>query len=115
MTSLPNQDPLRGVQPAGGAERTRPHDPKANAATGGPAFRALLAELQERATALHESSQDVADPAELKGAVDAARATLQDALSLGDQVLEAYRSARATGGTERGEDPTTDTRGPRTD
>ena len=36
----------------------------------------------------------VCDPRQLSGAVDAARASLQDALSLGEELLEAFREVQ---------------------
>jgi len=60
---------------------------------GGPAFQALLEKLQQQARSLSEDSEAVARPEDLSGAVDRARATLDDALSLSDRLLEAYREA----------------------
>lgn len=65
----------------------------AEAAKGGPAFRALLESLQEKARSLQHDSQHVDRPEELSQAVDRARASLSDALSLSDRLLEAYREA----------------------
>ena len=65
----------------------------AEAAQGGPAFRALLESLQEKARSLQHDSQHVDRPEELSQAVDRARASLSDALSLSDRLLEAYREA----------------------
>ena len=70
-----------------GAEKT------AEAAQSGPAFRALLESLQEKAKSLQHDSQHVDRPEELSQAVDRARASLSDALSLSDRLLEAYREA----------------------
>lgn len=104
MTSLPNQGPDPSARP-GAVTGANPVDPTKATGTAssdetaatGPAFRALLEQLQQKASVLQETSKDVADPAELRGAVDTARATLEDALSLGDQLLEAYRSAHTRG------------------
>ncbi len=63
------------------------------AGTGGPAFRALLESLQEKSRSLSVDSQKVEKPEDLSGAVDRARSTLTDALSLSDQLMEAYRQA----------------------
>jgi len=70
----------------------------AGADGGGPAFRALLDKLHEQARTLSEDSESVARPEDLSGAVDRARATLDDALSLSDRLLEAYREATQQGG-----------------
>jgi len=105
MTSLPNNGALpSGSLPSGlnGAQQIgktgAPKDSKTEET--GPAFRILLEQLQEKAAELHETSKDVGDPVELRGAIDTARATLEDALSLGDQVLEAFRSSRVVGAAE---------------
>ena len=64
------------------------------AGSGNPAFRVLFERLQAQADALEERSKEVADPGQLSGAVDAARASLQDALSLGEELLEAFREVQ---------------------
>jgi hypothetical protein len=63
----------------------------------GPAFEALLERLEARAAELEERSRTLARPEELPGAVDAARASLADALELGAELLEAYRAAAQRG------------------
>ena len=60
---------------------------------GGIAFRALLERLQTQADELDRKSQSVADARDLSGAVDVARASLTDAFSLSDRLLEAFREA----------------------
>jgi len=65
-----------------------PRDQKA------PSFEALLEKLQNHAHVLGEKSRQVSDPEHLSGAVEAAKASLEDAVSLGDRLLEAYREAR---------------------
>lgn len=60
---------------------------------GGPAFQALLDKLQEQARSLSADSEKVDKAEDLSGAVDRAKSTLTDALSLSDQLLEAYRQA----------------------
>lgn len=86
--------PIRGVEPA-----TRK---PAAAPEAGPAFRALLEKLEREAQDLSRASEVLEKPEQLAGAVDRARATLDDALSLGDQLLEAFRAAnqRGSGGEE---------------
>lgn len=86
-----NQDPLvRGIQvgktAAPSAVPTRPD------ALGGPAFRALLDQLTEQTRQLKADGDKLSAPAELAGVVDRARASIDDALSLSDQLLEAYRA-----------------------
>jgi hypothetical protein len=84
--SLSGVGPVRGPTPAEGNRQTR--------STGGAAFRALLDELQEKTRQLKEDGAALSEPAELAGAVDRARASIDDALSLSDQLLEAYRAAQ---------------------
>lgn len=86
-TSPIRPDPIRPAQ--------APKSPAAKAdGVASPAFRALLERLEARADELAARSETLEDPALLPGAVDDARATLEDALSLGDRLLEAYREAR---------------------
>jgi flagellar hook-basal body complex protein FliE len=60
---------------------------------GGPAFLALLEKLQAQAQSLQHDSKNVDAPEQLNEAVDRARSSLSDALSLSDKLLEAYREA----------------------
>ena len=88
-------DPVRdaaGVQP-----RSRPEQAPGEER---PAFRALLDRLQEQASSLSERSKEVGDPAQLSDAVDEARASLDEALSLGERLLEAYREANHRTGAD---------------
>ena len=93
------------IQPSGndpkltdpGAKKSQKTSPE------GPAFHVLLERLQARADELERTSVNVNDPERLAGAVDTARASLEDALSLSDQILEAYREA------QQQTDPPTDT------
>ena len=64
----------------------------ADVATQGAAFKALLDRLETQARELAEKSDRVDGPNELASAVDHAHASLQDALSLSEQLLEAYRA-----------------------
>ena len=63
------------------------------AARSGAAFEALLEKLETRAQDLKQTAEEVAGPTDLSGAMDQARESLDDALSLGDRLLEAYRQA----------------------
>ncbi|MFT5291482.1 MAG: hypothetical protein ACI8QS_001836 [Planctomycetota bacterium] len=105
MTSMPNNGALPknsaqgGISGAHQVGKTGAAKQSETEKTG-PAFRILLEQLQEKAAELQETSKDVGDPVELRGAIDTARATLEDALSLGDQVLEAFRSSRVFSATE---------------
>ncbi len=60
----------------------------------GPAFRVLLEQLQTKAQELEKTSQRVNDPNLLAGAVDTARTSLEDAVTLSDRILEAFHEAR---------------------
>lgn len=68
-------------------------------ATSGVAFQALIDELETKARQLAADSQKVAGPTDLAQAVDRAHASLQDALSLSDRLLEAYRASVQTSDT----------------
>lgn len=59
----------------------------------GAAFAALIEKLEVQARELAERSLRIESPADLAGAVDRAHASLQDALSLSDRLLEAYRQS----------------------
>ena len=65
-------------------------------------FRALLERLETRASDLAEKTEQVDGPDELGRAVDTARASLEEALSLKDQLLEAYRQAERQDSAPRG-------------
>jgi hypothetical protein len=82
--SLP--DPIR----SGGAARPAR---TAEGARTTLAFEALLERLTARAAELSEKKSAIATPGEVHEAVDAARASLEDALTLGERLLEAYRAA----------------------
>ncbi len=87
-TGGPGRLEKTGAVPAKGGQR--PSENKSE----GVAFKALLEKLEERARALEETTKTVDDATNLAGAVEGARASLEDALSLSDQLLEAYREAR---------------------
>ncbi len=88
---MSDQLPIQGIRPA-----TEHPKPKAGSvdSQGGAQFRALLDRLQREATSLQQNSGGLEDPAALAGAVDKAGSNLDEARSLGDQLLEAYRAAR---------------------
>ena len=92
MTSDPSIPGGPGPVRDSGAGARKPDG--ARPSTGGPAFRALLEKLESQARGLHRASEDVVDASDLPGAVDRARTSLDDALSLGESLLEAYRAAR---------------------
>ena len=59
----------------------------------GAAFRALIEKLELEASALEQDAASVAGPDDLAGAVDREHAKLQDALTLSERLLEAYRES----------------------
>lgn len=92
MTTPPvdptGSSPLRGaegVQPGGRASGAKKNE--------NPAFRILLEKLSTQARELAEKSDSLDDPHHLAEAVDMARSSLDDAMSLGDQLLETFRGA----------------------
>ena len=102
MSLTPDSNaPLNGL---GSSSRSVPAGPVTSAgqssgadalksAENGVAFRALLERLEERASNLEVQSKSVEDASGLAGAVDTARASLEDAVSLSEELLEAYREA----------------------
>jgi hypothetical protein len=56
------------------------------------AFRALLERLRDQARALERSTEQPLSAHELPGAVQAAQASLSGALSIADELVEAYRA-----------------------
>jgi hypothetical protein len=91
VENIPGQVPVsRGAAPGKQAASIG-----AGAAAGGAAFHALLEKLESNARELELQSRSIQNPKELTGAVDRAHASLQDVLTLGDRLLEAYREALA--------------------
>jgi len=78
--------PLQGPGP-GAAQRSAEGQ-------SGASFRALLEQLEQRADALEERSRSELQPEDLPEAVDEARASMQDALRLSTELLEAWRQSR---------------------
>lgn len=77
---------VQGPSQIGGASR-----PEKAGEQRGPAFQALLEQLQQQARELEDSSRSVERPEDLAKAVGRAQDSLAAALSFGDQLLEAYR------------------------
>ena len=71
-----------------GAARAQQSDAKA-----GAAFRAVLERLEEKTRALGEASENLDDPSRLGDAVLSARASVEEAVSLGTDLIEAYRAS----------------------
>ena len=85
-----------------GEPRAVDNDPKA-----GAAFRALLERLEEKSRELGEASETLDDPRRLGDAVKHARASVEQAVLLGSDLLEAYRASqqRATGPEQENNSP----------
>ncbi|HIG11665.1 MAG: hypothetical protein ABGY71_04640 [bacterium] len=80
------------IRPAqGNLADTRAPNERSNA---GPAFQALLEKLQLQAQKLQHDSESVVQPDELQGAVNRAHDSLENVLSLSEQLLEAYRESQ---------------------
>ena len=90
----PGVSSSHGVSGVGAAGRSA----RAASSSDGAAFRALLDQLEDRAGALAEKSRGALDPGELSEVVDEAHASLQDALQLSSELLEAWRQARHQAG-----------------
>lgn len=69
--------------------------PSATAAqpSNAAAFQALLERLDNQARELRSQASRVENSSDLSTAVDQAHASLQEALQIGDRLLEAYRDA----------------------
>jgi len=80
--------PASSAPPAAGAKK--PGDVGA----GSAAFKVLLDQLEDRAQALELESQRDLSQDDLAGALDNARASLEQMLTLKDQLLEAWRAAQ---------------------
>ena len=95
--------PGRAAGPVPGArtdEAQRAEESRASAA-----FRALLEKFEANAEELRKRTDDLADPRALKEAVSSARRSIDQALVLGGDLLEAYRASQQRGpGPEIGAD-----------
>lgn len=76
--------------PAVGAPTAAPQT-SASTPLAGPSFHALLEKLESQASGL--ASQSPTNAADLSGAVNEARHSLDAALNLGRDLVEAYREA----------------------
>jgi flagellar hook-basal body complex protein FliE len=73
------------------ATPARPSAKGASEGPRGPAFEALLEKLEAQARELQDRSRSVERPADLAEAVGRAHDSLEAALSVRDQLLEAFR------------------------
>lgn len=85
--------PLNGPAASGAPSGATGPGASKSADNAGPAFQALLEKLEAHTQDLRSASESLDDPGALAGAVDRSRASIEDALSLHDQLLEAYRAA----------------------
>lgn len=103
VDKIQNTSGVGPIQGPGGKQK------QAAEAGGGAAFKALLDRLQDQARELQGASEGQLEAMDLASAVDRAHSSLQDALSLSDQLLEAYResvqntNADGSSGDSRGE------------
>jgi len=93
MSEIPRL-PVAPLESAGPVTGATPAQESVRSGRTSPAFEVLLERLEARAAELEEKSKALSGPAELPGALDAARASLAEALHLGEELLEAYRAAR---------------------
>lgn len=91
MAMDPNTRGIGAARPTGEATQQTQSRP----AVDGAAFRALLERMEAGARDLERASEEVEDPAALGAAVASARATVEEALSAGGDLLEAVRAMKA--------------------
>jgi hypothetical protein len=91
----PSAAPIAGPLPAGPA----PAAP-ASGTRQGHLFAALLEDLERRADEVRTSGAQVRSAGELSQAVESARASLEDALTVKDRLLEAFRQAALARGPQ---------------
>jgi len=103
-------DPTRALETPGAGSRGRPAP---GARPGNPAFEVLLENLSTRAAELEQRARTFSAPAELAGAVDVARASLEEAESLGQSLLEAFRVAQQATQADQGSEDTGPARPPK--
>lgn len=98
---MANQLPIQGLPQSAPVQPGAIPSAKTDSTQGGPAFRALLDELETKARELQAQSKSLEKPEDLGLAVQGAKASLDDALSIRDRLLEAYREARQQDGAEK--------------
>ena len=92
-TPDPNSAPRSGAKGILGAENRSQVEKRGVAAPDGAAFRALLEKLELQAQELKNQASGVEKPDDLAGAVGNAQESLEQALSLSNQLVEAYRQS----------------------
>ena len=91
---MANELPIQGSLQTGSILPGAPSESKLASSDGGVTFRALLDDLEAKARDLHQKSEVLERPEDLAGAVQGAKASLNDALSIRDRLLEAFREAQ---------------------
>lgn len=91
-------DSIQGAQPASQVEK------RGDSNIGGVAFRALLDKLESQAQDLKSQAANVEGSGELAGAVGSAQESLQQALSLSNQLVEAFRQSIQQGDASNPDD-----------
>lgn len=108
MSEIPNR-PIEAPRPDATGAAQGPARTRASASPeAGVAFKALLERLEAHTRELEVRGQAIEDASGLAGALDTARASLEDAVSLGDRLLEAYRERLLQQGAENDQAPKTD-------
>jgi hypothetical protein len=92
---LNRPDQSRPIGAPEGVSGAKPGAAPAKTSEGGVEFQAMLDRIEERARELSAASSDPLQPQELAGAVDRARESLEDVMTLKEQLLEAYRQAQS--------------------
>ena len=94
---MANELPIQGLPKSAPVQPGAATSAKSGPTEGGVAFRALLDELEVKARDLHAQSKSLERPEDLADAARGAKASLDDALSIRDRLLEAFREARQQG------------------
>lgn len=104
-------DPLQlpgfpSIRPVGlGAAGNPPASNDAPAIDRGARFQALLEEIEGRARSLAQAAREPLSAESLPGAVKEARTSLEDALHLSNDLLEAFRQSNAQAGRAKVQGP----------
>lgn len=99
MTELPIRGPQGPQSPRDASETARSKAAGAarGAQAGGearPAFKALLDRLEQKARELEDRAAHVDGAPDLAGAMQGAKSSLEDALTLGQELLESLMQSR---------------------
>lgn len=78
-----------------------PENARSPRKSDGAAFKELIERLEVQTQRLRQDGDSLADPAELAGAVDRAKSSIEDAISLSEELMEAFRASQITGEASR--------------